>query len=70
MMSRRGTKTTVEEPFARITIGSDGRIYWHELTPELLEIASALCGEDAALQRRIAVSIAAEGDHEHHASAS
>lgn len=41
---------------ATITVGSDGRLYFHDLPLELLEVASAICPESAPLHaRRMAV---------------
>lgn len=35
-----------------ITLGVDGRLYCHDITPELLPVLSALCGVNAELARR------------------
>ena len=35
-----------------ITLGADGRLYCHDITPDLLPVLSALCGVDAELARR------------------
>lgn len=39
-----------------ITIGPDGRMYFHDLTPELVPVAAALCPNDAELiARQVAI---------------
>lgn len=36
-----------------ITVGVDGRLYCHDIVPELVEVLSAVCEGDAQLGRRI-----------------
>ncbi|HYE62365.1 MAG TPA: hypothetical protein VD997_10235 [Phycisphaerales bacterium] len=36
-----------------IRIGADGRLYFHDLTADLLPVAAALCPTDAELTRRL-----------------
>jgi len=38
-----------------ITVGVDGRIYFHDLLPELLTIAAEICPRDPALLDRLAL---------------
>lgn len=45
-----------EESCATITIGVDGRLYWHVVTREMLEIAAEICPQDATLRRRLATA--------------
>lgn len=40
---------------ATITVGMDGRVYFHDLTPALMPVAAALCPGDPVLTRRIAL---------------
>ncbi|HKQ48033.1 MAG TPA: hypothetical protein VJZ71_08195 [Phycisphaerae bacterium] len=35
-----------------ITIGADGRMYFHDLTPELVPIAAAICPNNAEVMAR------------------
>ncbi|HWL94564.1 MAG TPA: hypothetical protein VNT79_13660 [Phycisphaerae bacterium] len=35
-----------------ITIGVDGRIYCHDITPELFPVLAAVCGNDSELVTR------------------
>ncbi len=37
---------------ATITIGVDGRVYFHELTPELLPVAAAISPQALSVARR------------------
>lgn len=32
-----------------ITVGVDGRLYCHDIAPELLAVLAAICGDDAEL---------------------
>jgi hypothetical protein len=41
-----------EKKFAAITLGVDGRIYCHDLTPELVDVLASLCREEPALAIR------------------
>ena len=41
---------------ASITIGSDGRLYCHDLTPDLLSILATLCASNTELQARQAAA--------------
>ncbi|GMU84076.1 MAG: hypothetical protein AMXMBFR47_39460 [Planctomycetota bacterium] len=41
-----------EPGFAAITLGVDGRIYCHDLTPELVDVLTALCPDEPALSQR------------------
>lgn len=38
-----------------ITIGTDGRMYFHDLTPELVPIAVAICPDNSELMARQAM---------------
>jgi hypothetical protein len=49
---------------ASVTIGSDGRLYCHDLTPELLAVLAELCRPDAQLAVRQAAARAMEPAHE------
>ncbi len=53
-------------PEVTITIGADGRVYFHDLPPDLLEVAAALAPEWAGIARRCAAREASgsEGDHD------
>ena len=35
-----------------ITIGADGRMYFHDLTPDMVPIAAAICPDDSELIAR------------------
>jgi hypothetical protein len=35
-----------------ITVGVDGRLYCHDIAPELIGILTAICGDDAELVLR------------------
>lgn len=51
-----------------ISVGPDGRLYFHDLDPELIEIALAVNPDDALMRRRRALcrtrpaAASAEGD--------
>ncbi|MFO0872449.1 MAG: hypothetical protein U0575_00570 [Phycisphaerales bacterium] len=47
-----------------ITIGPDGMLYFNDLPADLLPVAAALCPDDAALRRRIAIASALRGEGE------
>jgi hypothetical protein len=36
-----------------ITLGADGRVYWHQLTSPVLELALMLSPQDAGLRDRL-----------------
>jgi hypothetical protein len=38
-----------------ISIGSDGRVYFHDLDRELIEVALAINPQDEAMRRRLAI---------------
>ncbi|NLX23791.1 MAG: hypothetical protein GXY55_19230 [Phycisphaerae bacterium] len=37
---------------ATITLGADGRVYFHDLTPELLPVAAAISPQALSVARR------------------
>ncbi len=49
------------EESVTISVGPDGRLYFHDLSPDLIRVALALNPEDAGMRRRLALS---EGDAE------
>ena len=51
-MSNANAPVVTTPPIVSITLGADGRVYCHDITPELLPVLSALCGVDAELSRR------------------
>jgi hypothetical protein len=50
------TPEQAERPVVSITLGVDGRIYCHDLTPGLLDVLAELCAADPELQARQAVA--------------
>jgi hypothetical protein len=38
-----------------ISVGPDGRVYFHDLDPELIRVALAVSPDDALMRRRLAV---------------
>lgn len=44
-----------------IRIGRDGRVYFHDITADLLPVALALCPDDPVLQHRAAAAQAMLG---------
>jgi hypothetical protein len=52
------------KPVVSITLGVDGRIYCHDLTPELLAVLAELCVADPELQARQAAAQQMERVHE------
>lgn len=42
----------METRYAAVTFGVDGRIYCHDLTPELVDVLASLCLEEPALSVR------------------
>ncbi len=65
-MKRAGepAETAAAETTASLTIGVDGRIYCHDLTPELLEVVAELCRPDPQLEVRQAAARAMERPNE------
>lgn len=55
-MSSANASLVTTSPTVSITLGADGRVYCHDITPELLPVLSALCGVDAELARRQAAA--------------
>ena len=56
-----------ESAVVSVTLGVDGRLYCHDLTPELARVLAALCPNDPELAARAglgAVSLSRQG-HEH-----
>ena len=51
---------SVEGIDVTVTIGADGRMYFHDLTPEMVPIAAAICPGDAELTAR---QVMIEGGH-------
>jgi len=49
-----------------IRIGPDGRVYFHDITEEMLPVARALCPEDRTLSRRIEAAARYEKKKEAH----
>ncbi len=50
---------------ATITIGVDGRVYWHDVTSELLAVMVEVCAEPSAMVRRQAArALLRNGDYE------
>ncbi|GMU22165.1 MAG: hypothetical protein AMXMBFR13_22530 [Phycisphaerae bacterium] len=45
-----------------ISIGPDGRLYFHDLDPELIDVALAVNPADVTMQRRKALCPPADGD--------
>ncbi len=48
------------QPVVSITLGVDGRIYCHDLTPELLDVLAELCAADPELRVRQAIAASVE----------
>lgn len=51
-MSSANASPETTPPIVSITLGADGRVYCHDITPDLLPVLSALCGVNAELARR------------------
>jgi hypothetical protein len=39
-------------PVATITVGVDGRVYFHDVTPDILSVAAAMCPEAPTVRDR------------------
>jgi hypothetical protein len=46
-------------PVATITVGVDGRVYFHDVTPDILSVAAAMCPEAPTILDRQAAARAA-----------
>ena len=42
-----------EAPEITLTVGVDGQLYCHDITPELLPVLAAMCGDDPRLAARM-----------------
>lgn len=50
--ARCRTAVDAPPPVLSVTIGTDGRLYCHDVTPQLLPMLVALCGSGEELERR------------------
>jgi hypothetical protein len=66
-MAKRKSNTPAAhaaKPVVSITLGVDGRIYCHDLTPELLGVLAELCAVNPELGARQAAAQKLERVHE------
>ena len=54
------TPEQTSPPVVSITLGVDGRIYCHDLPPELLDVLAELCAADPELRVRQQIAAAVE----------
>ena len=48
-----GTDEAGQDLVLTIRIGPDGRLYFHDLTPDLLGVALAMCPRNPEVRRRV-----------------
>lgn len=63
IQTRAYNEADTAQAVGSITVGIDGRLYCHDITPELLSVLAAICGEDAELLIRKTTTATKDASH-------